>query len=274
MQSNDPTIILQDVETKYKLMKIFFTNDGSYAVTAPYHNQKKAFVCKATIDYTKGEYFTIDQNDMVETSILEDDKRTLKISHHPSGFLHFSGNGIRSGINVEDGTHKGIGVQSWTFDNPAPGPSFSVTINNYKNMEKSTKNKANELCIRTGMIKGISNDTIICVEGYFIPKIQESIIYKVDNAEYTVIKHPSGGTLHLHVVRPTKIRNYYGFIGLHVYALRVHDGWKKFEYTFSTSSGDLVWEDGKMIKGNCLIATYPNMENQQLSSLNWMSDKS
>jgi hypothetical protein len=270
MKSNKTTVILQNGDTKYKLMKIIFTNDGSYSVTAPYHNEKKAFLFKAVVDYTKNGLFYIDKSDTIENTSLEDDDLALKLSHHPSGFLQFSGKGIRSGQNA-DGSPIGMGIQSWTFSAPVPGPAFSVTIKNYRDMAKSTLPNAKELCIRIGMISGASDDTITCIEGYFIPKQYEHLIYEKNNAEYVVIEHPAGA-LNLHVVRPKQIRNYFGFVGLHVYALKVNPEWKNYEYFFSTSTGNLVWEGKKMVKGTCLMAMYPNIETQRLPSLNWTAD--
>jgi len=51
--------------------------------------------------------------------------------------------------------------------------------------------------------------------------------------------------------------------------LRVSPELGVHEYVFSTSSGDLVWKDGKRMKGACLMAMYPNVGAEQLPSLNW-----
>lgn len=52
--------------------------------------------------------------------MLEDAKRRLKLSHHPEGFLQFSGHGVVSGRDAE-GHIRGIGVKSWPLYKPTLG---------------------------------------------------------------------------------------------------------------------------------------------------------
>jgi hypothetical protein len=237
-------------------------------VTAPYHNQKKAFLCKAELDYQKYEQ-TISLSKTIENTALDDDDLALKISHHPDGFLQFSGNGVTSGKNP-DGTPKGIGIQSWPLSSPPRGPAFGVAIKNYQDMAQSTRPDVEELCVDFETISGDDNDTNIIVEGFFIPKELESRIYRENNLEYISIADPSGIIIKLHVVRPTKTNRYFGFIGLHIYIQALDAKWKDYEYIFSTSTGNLGF-DGNTTKATGLYAMYPNNTNQKLPSLNWPS---
>ena len=267
MKSNKTTLILQKGDTKYKLMKIIFGPDGSYYVTAPYHNQKKAFLFKAQVDYGKYEQL-IPIGETIERAVLDDDELRLKISHRPDGFLKFSGNGIISGKNA-DGTIKGIGIQSWPLSSPPRGPAFAVTIKNYHDMAKSTCLNAEELYVNVETISGDDDDTLTFVEGFFIPKPFEQCIYKENNSEYISIANPSGVILKLHVIRPAKINKYFGFIGIHIYLEALNPDLKYSEYTFSTSSGSVLSDDNKLLKGICLYAVYPRITDEILPSLNW-----
>src|SRR2546423_12523824 len=64
-----------------------------------------------------------------ELATLDDDERRLKISHHPDGFLQFSGQGIRSGRD-ENGNPKGLGTHSFPLNLPTLGPSFGIEFSN------------------------------------------------------------------------------------------------------------------------------------------------
>src|SRR5467141_3186372 len=44
-----------------------------------------------------------------------------------AGFFNFQERGVVSGFD-QNGSPRGIGIQSWTLDNPAPGPSFGITF--------------------------------------------------------------------------------------------------------------------------------------------------
>ena len=259
-------MVLQKVDTKYKLIKIIFHKDGSYFVTAPYHNQKKAFLFKMEVDYQKHQQI-ISHSETIENTALDDDDLALKISHHPDGFLQFSGQGIRSGKN-EDGTPKGIGIQSWPLSSPPKGPAFGVTIKNYQDMIQSTKPDPKELCIKFETISGDEEDTTTIVRGFFIPLQFKEYIYKENNVEYISIADPSGVMLKLHVIRPEKTDKYFGFMGIHVHVETMDDKSNTYEYMFSTSTGKLR-SDGNTTKGTGLYAIYPNDIDQVLPMLNW-----
>lgn len=267
MKSDTATVILQQGDTKYKLMKIIFTKNA-YLITAPYHNQKKAFVFKAEIDYGKSDQF-IPLGDITEGAILDDDDLTLKIAHHTDGWLHFSGNGITSSGSNEGGT-KGIGIQSWPLSAPPGGPAFSVTIKDYRNMEKSTSLNTDELCVKLETAVPKDNDaTSILIDGYFIKPKYERFIYIINNIEGISPVHPTGKFLKLRVIRPAKVSKYFGFIGLDVQLLAPSATYGDFEYIFQTSTGKVVHDGKKLLKGTGLFAVYPNIAKQGLPSLNW-----
>ncbi|NHI02532.1 hypothetical protein DYY67_0571 [Candidatus Nitrosotalea sp. TS] len=261
-------MILQKGETKYKLMKIIFTNDGSYSVTAPYHNEKKACLFKAAVDYRKHEQF-LSLSDTIDNVELDDDDLALKISHHPSGFLHFSGKGITSRQDA-DGTITGIGIQSWPLSAPVPGPAFYVKIKNYQDMIKTAQSGAEDLCVNLETISADEDNTNTIVEGFFIRQQSQRYIYKENGLEYISLIHSSGVIMKLHVVRPAKINQYFGFLGLHIHTEALNSSLTYAEYSFSTSSGDVVCDENKqLLTGTCLYAMYPNITNEKLPSLNW-----
>src|SRR6266536_686835 len=84
----------------FDLCKIILGGDGSYYVTAPYHPHNKALLALLTVNYAKQPTF-VSLRDAIEVAVLDDDERRLKLSHHPNGFLQFSGEGVRSGKDAE-----------------------------------------------------------------------------------------------------------------------------------------------------------------------------
>jgi hypothetical protein len=110
-----------------KAFKVGFGGDGSYFVTAPYHPLDTAIAFKASLNYNRDHGLSIKEalDGAGEIGVLDDDEHRLKLSHHPDGFLQFSGTGIVSG-RQPSGAPKGLGVRSWPLQRPTFGPSFGV----------------------------------------------------------------------------------------------------------------------------------------------------
>ena len=103
----------------YKVFKVGFGGDGSYYVTTPYHPLNTAIAAKVQVNYANSQGLGIKQvlEDALEIAVVDDDERRLKLSHHPDGFLQFSGQGILSGRHPS-GVAKGLGVRSWKLEHP------------------------------------------------------------------------------------------------------------------------------------------------------------
>jgi hypothetical protein len=108
------TVVYEKGGHRYKLCKIFFGSDGSYYVTSPYHPAEGATLLKATVNYALSE-MEIPVEQAIDAAAAEDDELRIKLSHHPDGFLQFSGQGIVSGKDA-DGNIRSIGVMSWPLD--------------------------------------------------------------------------------------------------------------------------------------------------------------
>src|SRR5207249_547970 len=104
------------------LVRVGFTADGSYYVTSPYHPESKALLWLATVNYTLDESrMTFDE--AIELASTDDDQSVLKLSHHVSGWVQFSGQGIVSGFDAH-GEPKGVAVHSYPLLAPSRGPAF------------------------------------------------------------------------------------------------------------------------------------------------------
>lgn len=165
-------VVYEDNAATYKLCRIWYGGDGSYYVTSPYHPAKEAFLYKATVNYARSE-MEIPISELVETAAFDDNKRRLKLSHHPDGFVQFSGEGIVSGKD-KDGKIRGIGVVSWPLEMPVRGPAFGVTIVGIKRFVRAESIDENvckfthrEVCLMPGPVK-------FSLEGYYFPHYSDA----------------------------------------------------------------------------------------------------
>lgn len=67
---------------------------------SPYHPSKEAVVFIATVNYTL-ETMDISFDELIDVASVEDDQQRLKLSHHLSGFIQISGQGIISGLDEQ-----------------------------------------------------------------------------------------------------------------------------------------------------------------------------
>lgn len=137
------TIIYERDGNRYKVVRVLIGEDGSYYVTCPYHVSEKVSLTKRIVNYPNPDSRAEDAP--IELAVLEDDDHRLKLSHHPDGFVQFSGHGVRSGKH-EDGTPKGLGLQSFRLDRPTAGPAVSVTILGPTAFEVARKERTEILC--------------------------------------------------------------------------------------------------------------------------------
>jgi hypothetical protein len=268
MRSNKTTIVLKKGEKQYKLCKIIFSTDGSYFVTAPYHMGNSACLFKVNVDYRKNIQ-EISYDEIIEKMELEDETQALKISHHPDGFLQFSGKNVRSGRNA-DGSPKGMGIQSWTHDNPAPGPSWGISIKNINFLKENDQITRENLIIdANSLIDGFKFEDVL-IEGFFIPIGAYPFIFIEGENEFISITHPSLIVLKLPVIRSDSIEKCKGFFGIHIQMTKLKFGGNENGFIFSTSSGNIEMDGTSLVRGTCMYAAYPRIfKDYLLPTLNW-----
>jgi hypothetical protein len=84
------TVVFTTANGSFKICKIWFGADGSYYVTSPYHPAEKAVLWKFTINYAVQEQ-CVGFEEAVDSGSVDDDDHRLKLTHHTSGFIQFSG---------------------------------------------------------------------------------------------------------------------------------------------------------------------------------------
>ena len=156
------------------------TGDGSYFVTAPYHPLDRAVAGKITINYanpTLGRKIVSLQDDALELGVLDDDRRRLKLSHHPSGLLQFSGEGITSGLD-SDGQPKGIGTISWPLVLPTLGPSFGIGFADPLTSGRPSANRPQTVVLRESALEHLRFGDLrgLHITGFYFPPMWREFV--------------------------------------------------------------------------------------------------
>ncbi len=202
------------------LCKIIFGGDGSYYVTAPYHPHNRALVSRLTINYAAGAPF-FSLSDALDLAVFDDDQRRLKLSHHPDGFLQFSGEGVTSG-RERDGRAKGIGTRSWPLQKPTMGPAFAMSFSDPLELGRPTAGKPRTLVFTEADIEHMrpAKDTTggLGVTGFYFPVPWRQYVERIGDGEYQLrLVNPSAqAILPLRVLLASKTCSYPGLIGVHV----------------------------------------------------------
>lgn len=257
------------------LCKIIFGGDGSYYVTAPYHPHDRALLSRLTVNYAAGDPF-FSLTDALDLAVLDDDQRRLKLSHHPDGFLQFSGEGVTSGRDAT-GRAKGIGTRSWPLHNPAMGPAFGMSFSNPLELGRLSAGKPRTLVFREVDIEHMrpANDTTggLGVTGFYFPVPWRQYVRRVDDEEYQLqLVNPSAqAILPLRVALASKTCGYPGFIGIQVEPRGVSYAGDGAGFMLSSATGDLRRNDEGELLGDALVCMYPavDLEEMHMPSLNF-----
>ena len=216
MSKGNYTVLYEKDGTIYKLCKILFGSDGSYYVTSPYHSAQKAVLLKMTVNYALQEMM-IPVEQAVDVASAEDDDKRLKLSHHPDGFVQFSGQGILSGKD-SDGNIRGIGVMSWPLDNPVRGPAFGIAIRGVENFEQANRVSGEACLFKHKELTPMPNANVLFLEGHYFPSLWRRFIETAQDGTKTIsIVHPAGAVVRLKVLFAPEQSVRPGFIGLELY---------------------------------------------------------
>jgi hypothetical protein len=253
------------------LCRLIFGGDGSYYVTAPFHPLNRALAGVYTVNYAKKTLAAL--SDAIELALLDDDERRLKISHHPDGFLQFSGEGIRSGRD-ESGKPRGIGVTSWPLDNPTFGPSFSLIFSDAIACGRESVPASNHVVFDESsllhMRKGMSG---LRITGYYLPVRWREFVYRTDDGAYWLhLLHPNGQALkRLRVVLASVDAGQPGLIGLEALPHGVNSLDGNPVFVLSTSTGNLRRDEEGDLLGDQLMCFYAqaDLSDVSMQSLNY-----
>lgn len=266
------TLAYERAGEAFDLCKIIFGGDGSYFVTAPYHPHDKALAAILTINYAEDQS-SVALDEAVELAVLEDDERRLKLSHHPDGFLQFSGEGVLSGRNV-DGTARGLGVVSWPLVRPTLGPSFSLAFSDPSKSGRPSKGGASTVVLPDYEIEHMSaGQAGVHVIGYYFPARWREFVYRgPDGGWWMYLVHPQAQAAKpLRVLLASRESDFPGFIGVEARPHEVEEPDGVATFFLSSSTGNLRRNSEGDLLGDQLVCMYPQVDlgGAHLPSLNY-----
>lgn len=267
MPTQRHTILLNVNGELFKIAKLFFGPDGSYYLTCPYHEGETAFLTKFTVNYAKPGSI-VAASDAIEVALVDDEQRRLKLSHHPDGFLQFSGQGILSGRN-QDGSPKGLGIQSWPLHRPIQGPAFGMSIFGYESFARATEASDSDVVFEANEIDVLVSGTSLHLEGHYVPELWRRFVRTSPTGEkFIPILHPAGAVLHLKVLLPDANLATQNFFGMELYS-----GTGEFHaesgFIFSGSTGNLRRNEQGELLGDGIYAIYPAGDVDTTQHLNF-----
>jgi hypothetical protein len=231
------TVAVRKADAVHKVCKIWFGSDGSYYVTAPYHPDRSAFLMKCRINYAQSDVL-IEFEDAIDRAGLEDDDKALKLSHHPDGFVQFSGSGILSGRGA-DGTIRGMGLQSWPLTQPVLGPAFGMTIRGLERFPSADSLDPHSVVFDWEKLFPFSDAQSLTVEGfYFMEAWRRFVRVDEDGSPHIRIVHPSKSVIDLRILFPSDKCALGGFIGVEAFVQRKAGHPTPF-FSMSGPTGDL-----------------------------------
>jgi len=254
------TVLYEKDGECYKLCKIIYGPDGSYYVTSPYHPSKEAMLAVVTVNYALSE-MEISLEEAIDLASVDDDERRLKLSHHPDGFVQFSGQGILSGKDTA-GNIRGIGVMSWPLDEPVRGPAFGLSMFGLEHFERANKIKDTPLIFKDAEISSMPGPNRFALEGYYLPALWRRFIREKEDGSKTIsLIHPTGAVLELKVIFPPEQCARQNFIGLELYTDTAGPESEGLTsgFTLSGSTGNLRKNEQEQVLGDGICCVYPRL---------------
>jgi hypothetical protein len=258
----------------YKVFKVGFGGDGSYFVCAPYHPLNTAILGKLQVNYARRGGLILSEalDQALELATLDDSDQRLKLSHHPDGFLQFSGMGVVSG-RTSGGVPKGIGVRSWSLQEPTFGPSFAVIMHRPELMGPEGDPEPGDVVFTSEdleIMRFPSHDfqDVHIIGHYFPPRFRSFLRPAPDGYRMNIVNPESHVVLELKVVLASKECDFPGIIGL---TAEPHE-LDVAGYLLTSSTGSLRRNRMGELVGHQLVCLYPRPDDfpsGELPSLNY-----
>ncbi len=259
------TVAVPVANKTIKLCKIVYGSDGSYYVSVPYHAfTGDATLVKMTVNY-EFEERRVAFSQSIDFAKASGVERAIKLSHHPDGFVQFSGEGILSGPGKN-----GLSTNSWKFDNPISGPVFAVFIRDFETF-KSSKIKDVACIFELPEERKIVRPNCARIEGFYFPSTSRKYSKRIRGREVIQIMHPSGKVLDLQVLEPPNGTSSTGFLAIGCWF--EFDGLEPKQFlNISSSTGNYRFNELGQRIGDGLFCIFPaaSSDEQLARSLNYV----
>jgi len=226
-------------------------------VTCPYHQSEKVYLSKMVVNYKNPRKRAADPP--IEYAIQEDDQHRIKLSHHPDGFVQFSGEGIVSGRN-EDGSPKGLGLKSWPLTTPTAGPACGISIQTPTAFKRAEKPSSTDVLFRAADLYRTDHDNGLIVEMYYFPGLWRRFVRPSPRGPVISLRHPSGSILELRVCMSPPNNWKIGFLGIDLWPCPISLGGES-GFAISSPTGNLKYDDDEELEAEALFAAYPALKD-------------
>ena len=192
---------------------------------------------------------------MIDIASSDEESNGIKLSHHRSGFVQFSGGGIVSGPG-----NAGIQVQSWPLSQPVSGPAFAVTMFSIEGYSK--KAISDVACFFPGdELAPCKENGALVIEGFYFPWDATRHTQRTPDGERVItIKRPLDGKhLKMKVLTPPAKCWNLGFVGVHAFLEPVPADQQMEGLMVATPTGNLRRNADNELLADSLVLAYPRM---------------
>ena len=180
-----------------------------------------------TVNYDSGEQ-VVSYDESLELSELDEGR--LKITHHLSGFVQYSGNGVVSGLD-ENGQPKGLGVFSRPLSEVGSGPAVGIGLQDTKQLDVATKIGKKDLVVDLNSLAPFPGANGIAVDfHYFQPKARRFVNRDDTGAFWMQVTHPTGIVAPMRVILAPGGCDYPGLIAIEFYEQKFGFGESGFSF--------------------------------------------
>ena len=242
----------------FRLTRVVFGGDGSYYVAAPVHPTQRAVLAMFTVNYAQQES-KLALSEAVDLAEAEGEDKEIKLSHHPDGFMQFSGAGLVSGRD-DAGEIRGVGVTTWALTEPIRGPAFAIAFTDLEQFASETSATGSTLLFTEADVTPLPEADQIVLEGYYFPPLWRRFIRRDHRGELTIsVFHPAKAALQLRVALPPDSCELPGFLAFEVNTnyLKEEGAGPRPGFIMSGSTGNLRRNDQGEMLGDGIYCFYP-----------------
>lgn len=238
----------------YKVGRFQVARDGSYYVHPPLHPEHRATLTKLTFNYARDEQEVVWEDAIDLAGITNPDHR-LKLTHHPSGWVQFSGRGVLSGFDQPD-QPRGMAVRSWPLTRPTLGPAWGLVVRGIRSFPARTSLLGTWQIWDDQRLSAPQGWNTLTVEAFCFPPLWKRFVTVSGGKPVIRVIHPAHVVyeLDVHFVDPRcRLQNFYGLNAWATTDARSPDPY----FSIGSSTGNMRRNDAGDVLGDGLIAMYP-----------------
>ena len=265
----DFTLYIKDNDRYYKVSRIYFFKDSSFAIDVPYHKDQRGYFIKLK---TPKECFMGGKHVVPKENTLESftSTKNAKLTFHKSGFVQFSGEGwLRSGLL--NGLPKGLGIDTYSLENPIDDLIANIVcwgLDGFESTDKYPVARGKSAVLVFGSNNMVHEDYLIHqgdIPGFLFQFVYHAAKSLKDNDNLLPVRYPNGKVLPFNVMRNTD----YGVLGVKCSPVRTKFFNIESGYSIQSSRTPFYTERGREYADQimCIFPRPPKMLSGQEDSL-------